>query len=174
MGKFVTVDGSGRPTGFYDSAISAPPAGAEPITAAQYNALLAAPTTTTFLAGAIGAVAASAYTPSAAMQAQLAMGAGLAVTSTANAGALDGTYALDTTTMALMADLAALITRNSGAFPGGVSTWSWPDVSGALHVFPSATEFLAFQAAMAQYRLSLMAVIWGVATTLPTAAATIP
>jgi hypothetical protein len=174
MTKYVTTDINGLPTGFYDSRIAAPPVGAQVVTDAQYLPLISAPNTTTFVAGALGAYAYSPPTPSPAIQAQIALGAGLAVTSTAHSVALNGTYALDTTTMELASDLAALINANSGAFPGSVSTWSWPDLAGALHVFPSAAEFLAFHTALATYRLALYSVIWGVTSTLPTDAATIP
>ena len=171
MGKFVKVDGSGVPTGFYDSAINPTiPAGAVPITNAQYSTLRAGGAT--FIGGALGTIATAAVVVPPATQALLALAAGLAVTSTAHA-AVNGTYGLDPNTMSLAADLAALITGNSGAFPGSVSTWSWPDLAGTLHVFPSAATFLAFQKAIATYRLSLYAVVWGVSSSIPAASATI-
>ena len=173
MAKFVTLNGSGKATGFFDSNIATPPSGAVAINNAEYDALLSGSGTTTFIGGALGSVAAIAPSLSDSALAQNALGAGLAITSTCSAGALNGTYALDTTTMSLAADLAALIAANSCAFPGGASTWSWPDAAGALHVFPSAAQFVAFYHALATYRLELFAVIWSNTGSLPSATATI-
>jgi hypothetical protein len=174
MTKYVTTDGHGRPTGFFDSAIAAPPAGAQLISQAQYNALISAPATTTFIAGALGSFTPAVdAVPMPSIAAVIALRAGLAVTSTAHAAALNGTYALDGLSLTLAAELAGLINANSGAFPGNASTWSWPDSSGALHVFPSGASFVAFHQAIAAYRLALYAVIWGAASELPAASAEI-
>jgi hypothetical protein len=174
MAKYATFDGTGRATGFFDTWAGAIPSGAVPITKAQFAALIAAPATATLVDGALGTYSGGAFTPSLAQQAKLAIAAGLAITSTGSASALDGTYALDTTTIGLAADLAALIAANGGAFPRGASTWSWPDASGALHVFTAASTFVAFYHALAAYRLALFAVMWGTGTSLPAATATIP
>jgi hypothetical protein len=175
MSKFAVLDAHGRATGLYDSATGiAIPEGAVAITNAQFAAIMSDPKTTTIVGSALGNFADAFVPPALSVRALLALSNGLNVTSTGEASALNGTYALDTTTVSLAADLAALIAANGGAFPASASNWSWPDASGALHVFGSASTFVAFYQALSAYRLALFAVVWGAASELPEAAAVIP
>lgn len=100
--------------------------------------------------------------------AQLA--AGLAITSTGTP-TLNGTYGCDSVSQA---DIVAIETSlNAGkGFPGGATTFGYPDMSGALHSF-SQTEFTAFAAAVRDYVYALRSVISGQSTTLPASTASI-
>lgn len=109
--------------------------------------------------------------PTLAQQAGAALGAGLAITSTATP-ALNGTYACDDAAQGRMNRVQGFIAAN-GKFPGGVSALPWPDMVGAIHTFPTTTEFTAFASAVADYVFALDQVAMGTSTSLPTAAATI-
>lgn len=118
-----------------------------------------------------------AYTPPApvltlAQQAAAAINVGLAITSSGTS-ALDGIYACDDSRQAKINRVAAFIALN-GKFPANLTEMPWPDMSGAIHLFPTTATFQAFASAVASYVVELDAVIMGVSTTLPSASATIP
>lgn len=73
------------------------------------------------------------------------LAAGIAITSTATP-ALDATYALDPTTL----DQIGSVARDAGAglgLPGGLSSFAYPDATGAPHSF-SATDIAHLYKAM--------------------------
>jgi len=108
--------------------------------------------------------------PSAAVLAAVAMTAGLTIAS-AGTPALNGTYAVDAVSQA---DIVAIETSlNAGkGFPGGVTTFNYPDVTGVMHAFTEA-NFTDFAAAVRDYVYALKSVIAGASTTLPAASTTI-
>jgi hypothetical protein len=75
--------------------------------------------------------------------------AGLAVTSTGTPS-LNATYAIDPTTQGQIIATEAYIDEY-GTFFGGATTLQYPDITGALHTFPSVTEFRAFAKTVADY-----------------------
>jgi hypothetical protein len=103
-------------------------------------------------------------------QAQSALTAGLQIASTATP-ALNGVYAIDPLSQA---DIVALETSlNAGkSFPGGVATFNYPDMSGAMHAF-TETNFTNFAAAVRDYVYAIKSVIGGASTTLPTSTSNI-
>ena len=117
-------------------------------------------------------VAVTPPTPTLAQQAQAAISAGFAVTSTSTP-ALNGTYACDDAHQARINRVQGFIAAN-GKFPNGLTSLPWPDITGAVHEFSSTAEFTAFASAVADYVMALDAVIMGISTTLPPAKATIP
>jgi len=110
--------------------------------------------------------------PTLAQQAAAALNAGIAITSTGTP-ALNGTYACDNLTQAKLSRVATFIAVN-GKFPAGLTAMPWPDITGAVHEFPTIAEFQALASAVANYVVELDAVIMGLTTTLPSASTTIP
>lgn len=110
--------------------------------------------------------------PTLAQQAAAAINAGVAITSTGTP-ALDGTYACDDSMQAKINRVAAFIALN-GKFPASLTEMPWPDMSGAIHLFPTTATFQAFASVVASYVVELDAVVMGVSTTLPVASGTIP
>jgi hypothetical protein len=113
-----------------------------------------------------------AYTPPApvltlAQQAQVALGAGVAVTSTGTP-ALNGTYPIDPLTQGRIASVSTYILVN-GKFPGSATTYAWVDVAGAAHVFPSTAAFQAFATAIADHVSILEQIVFTGTGTLPVA-----
>ena len=109
--------------------------------------------------------------PTLAQQAQVALGAGLAIVS-ATTPALDGTFAVDPTAQAhIIAEITAILLN--GNFADGTSSVEWLDVAGGLHTFTVA-QFKNFAAAVAAYVANAMKVLLGQSTSLPSATATIP
>jgi len=108
--------------------------------------------------------------PTAAQKAAALLAAGLAITSTGSS-ALNGTYACDALSQA---DIVAVETSlNAGkGFPGGATTFSYPDVSGTLHSFSEAS-FTDFAAAVRDFVYACKSYAAGQTTTLPAATATI-
>jgi hypothetical protein len=106
-------------------------------------------------------------TPTIAQQATAMLNAGVQIISTAHAAALNGTYACDTVTQQKIAAISLYCLVN-GNFPGGGTTYPWPDISGTFHTFPSVAEFQAFASAVANYVAALDFVIAGMSSTLPT------
>lgn len=105
-----------------------------------------------------------------AQKAAALLAAGLTITSTGST-ALNGTYACDALSQA---DIVAIETSlNAGkGFPGGATTFSYPDATGALHSFSEA-NFTDFAAAVRDYVYALKSYAAGQTTTLPVATATI-
>lgn len=103
--------------------------------------------------------------PTLAQQAAAAINAGLTITSTGTP-ALNGTYACDDAHQARINRVQGFIEAN-GKFPNGLTELPWPDMSGAIHLFPTTAEFTAFASAIADYVMALDAVIMGVSTALP-------
>ncbi|WP_233831769.1 hypothetical protein [Paraburkholderia sp. ZP32-5] len=99
-----------------------------------------------------------------------ALNAGLAVSSTGTP-ALNGTYAVDSLSQA---DVIAIETSlNAGkGFPGGASTFSYPDANGALHSFNEA-NFTDFAQTVRDYVYGCRAVIAGQSSVLPPTSVTI-
>ena len=104
-------------------------------------------------------------------QAQVAMGAGLAVTSTSTP-ALSATYPVDTVSMATIQSEAMSVLLNN-TFSDGTTTLAWPDVSGVTHTFPSTAMFNLFATACSAYVAALGKVINGTSSVLPSNAVTI-
>ncbi|NPT57375.1 hypothetical protein [Paraburkholderia elongata] len=104
------------------------------------------------------------------MQAQSALATGLKLTSTGTP-ALNGTFACDP--LSQMDIIAIETSLNAGkGFPGGATTFNYPDASGAMHAF-SQSNFTNFAAAVRDYVYALKSVIAGASSTLPSASATI-
>jgi hypothetical protein len=103
-------------------------------------------------------------------QAQSALATGLQLTSTGTP-ALNGTYAVDPLSQH---DIVAIETSlNAGkGFPGGATTFNYPDATGVMHSF-SAANFTDFAAAVRDYVYALKSVIAGASTTIPAASTTI-
>lgn len=100
-----------------------------------------------------------------------ALFAGVAVTS-AGTPALNGTYSMDPEAQGRMAGVSTYILVN-GRFPGGVSSYSWTDSSGAPHVLPSTAVAQAFFSAIADRASVLEQIIANGTGTLPTAGVSI-
>lgn len=114
-----------------------------------------------------------ALPPTLAQQAQALIAAGCEIVS-AGTPALNGTYSCDDAAQGKLNRMYSLIQRNGGAFPGGLTSLPWPDASGAVHVFPSVTEFLDFEAAIGVFALACEMVKTTGAGSLPTQPVDIP
>jgi hypothetical protein len=95
----------------------------------------------------------SAVAASAQAQLASALGAGLAITSTAKPAELDATYALDAVSQQQISDIAVPLFAGAG-FPGGGQTFAYPDATGATHNFAVA-DFQNFYQAVRTYLLAL-------------------
>ena len=86
--------------------------------------------------------------------------------------AVNGTYRVNQQTKL---DITGIVDEIviSGTFPGGGSTFAWPDASGAAHVFPSVALFKEFAVAVAGYVAQVEAVDSGLSSTSPTTQITI-
>jgi hypothetical protein len=78
-----------------------------------------------------------------------AFAAGLTVRSTATP-AINGTYPLDEATQNKIMALV-LFTQMNNDFPGGASVYPMPDISGAMHIFPSIAVFDVWSTAIANH-----------------------
>jgi hypothetical protein len=174
--KFAAYNASDAIIAFYDSEDSPVPAGVTSvieITDAQWQACLATPGYTV--------VSGSLVAPPLPTAAQLAvqattkaawtmLGTGISITSTGTP-ALNGTYAVDQ--LSQMDIIAIETSLNAGkGFPGGTTTFSYPDASGAMHAF-SEGNFTDFAAAVRDYVYTLKSVIAGTAINLPISTSTI-
>ena len=102
--------------------------------------------------------------------AQAALSAGIAITSSATP-ALNSTYAIDQ--LSQMDIIAIETSLNAGkGFPGGATTFNYPDTSGVLHTF-SESNFTDFAAAVRDNVYALRSVIAGASATLPSSTAEI-
>lgn len=81
-----------------------------------------------------------------------ALAAGIVVASVASA-ALNGTYAVDVAAQRKVSAIAAGI-ASRGRLPGGGATFTYPEMSGALHTFASA-DFLNLAAVIEDYVYAL-------------------
>jgi len=105
-----------------------------------------------------------------AQKAAALLASGLSVTSTGTP-ALNGTYAVDQLSQS---DIIAIETSlNAGkGFPGGATSFGYPDMSGVAHGFNEA-NFTNFAAAVRDFVYACRAVISGVSPTLPASSVTI-
>lgn len=102
--------------------------------------------------------------------AMLMLATGIAIVSTGTP-ALNGTYAVDQ--LSQMDVIAIETSLNAGkGFPGGATTFGYPDITGARHSFSEA-NFTDFAAAVRDFVYACKSVIAGQSTTLPTTTATI-
>ncbi len=167
MALFYTVS----PVQFYDDALSPPPAGAFPITAAAKAALFAGQAAGQIITatGATLGLAAPSLTP--AQQAYALLNGGLALTSTGTP-AVSGTYPVDPASQSAITSIRLQLAAGLG-FPGGGSTLPWKDSAGNWHVMTSA-NFTAFAEAVSAFVQACTLVIGGYpGAALPSAAATI-
>ncbi|TCG04612.1 hypothetical protein BZM27_39625 [Paraburkholderia steynii] len=105
-----------------------------------------------------------------ALQASNLLAAGFSVISTGTPE-INGTYATDPLSQS---DIIAIETSlNAGkGFPGGATTFEYPDAGGEMHTFAPA-NFTDFAAAVRDFVYGCRAVIAGKSTTLPTSTTTI-
>jgi hypothetical protein len=111
--------------------------------------LFSSPPTSAQLTAAFSGYAAAATAQAGQVAFSAAIVAGVQIASTGTP-ALNGTYALNDTSLARINAEAQYI-DNKGTFSNGQATRNWPDQSGALHLFPSTAEFIAFAETVAQY-----------------------
>lgn len=114
--------------------------------------------------------------PTLAQQAQAALGAGLAITSSSTS-ALDGTYAVASGVPYGREDIQteAQFVSTFGEFTNGKTTLDWPLIDGKTTVtFPTTADFLNVAKAAGQFYAATMAVARAGTGTLPSATATIP
>jgi hypothetical protein len=109
--------------------------------------------------------------PTLAQQAQAALWAGVAITSTSTP-ALNGTYAIDPSSQMKINSMALFVAVNQ-KFPGGATSYPWLTMSGTANTFPSITEFDAFATAVADYVAQLDMIIATGTGTLPASSVTI-
>ena len=171
----MTIFFSKSTLGFYDSTLNTIiPGDAVEITEADHAALLAAQGAGQVIEvdnnGNPVTVPPTSVVHTPAVLAAAALAAGLMITSTSTPS-ISGTYAVDQLTQM---DIIAIETSlNAGrGFPGGATTFNYPDTSGALHAF-SETNFTNFAAAVRDYVYGLKSVIAGASMTLPGSMATI-
>ncbi len=110
--------------------------------------------------------------PTLAQQAQAALYAGVAITSTGTP-TLNGTYGCDPGAQANLNAIQTYINTND-KFPGSAGTYSYVDMNDAPHTFPTTAAFTAFATAIADYVSDLLHVELGVLGALPANAKTIP
>jgi hypothetical protein len=118
-----------------------------------------------------GAFESSLPLPTLAEQAQALLNSTVAITST-NTPALDGTYSITSSDQSHINAVITNIMLNN-TFPGGVSSYAWPDADGTLHTFPDTTTFKSFATAIAGYVAALYGVAHGTLSALPSNSITI-
>lgn len=183
MPQFAQFDHTGAApapvTGWYDTdalvyANLPPSAGLLAVTAAQWSAHMANPSGWAVNAGALVAFTAPAPVPTLAQQAAMAAAAGCQIVSTGTP-ALNGTYSCAPAAQQNMSSLYNLIQRAGGAaFPAGLTALPFPDAAGGVHIFPTVTDFLAFETAVGGYVLALGLMRVTGTGTLPAQPVTIP
>ncbi|MGF6664837.1 hypothetical protein QF000_006505 [Paraburkholderia atlantica] len=173
--KFAAYNAQGAITGFYDDIDSPVPQGttAIEITDLQWQTCLGNPGYTVVngkLAAPAAPTAAELEAQELAQSAQHALATGLQIASTGTP-ALNGTYAVDQLSQS---DIIAIETSlNAGkGFPGGSSTFGYPDATGAMHTFSEA-NFTDFAAAVRDFVYGCRAAIAGTSTSLPASVVTI-
>lgn len=173
--KYAAYNSSGAITAFYDSVDSPLPPGVSTIeiTDAQWQTCLDNPGWTVASGALVAPVPPSAEEIAAQaliQSARTALASGLTIASTGTP-ALNGTYSADQLSQS---DIIAIETSlNAGkGFPGGATTFNYPDVTGTMHAF-SESNFTDFAAAVRDFVYALKSVIAGASSTLPAAATTI-
>lgn len=91
----------------------------------------------------------AAPAPTAAQLAMAAIMGGLNITCT-SASAIDGTYSLLPSAQSAYDSVTTYI-NTKGTFPRAMTTTTWPDITGGLHVFPSTSVFIEFAATIADF-----------------------
>jgi hypothetical protein len=173
--KYAAYNAQGAIIAYYDSIDSPVPAGVESIeiTDAQWQTCISNPGWTVAAGALVAPVAPSAAelaSQALIQSAQMALAAGLNVTSTGTP-TLNGTFAVDQ--LSQMDVIAIETSLNAGkGFPGVSSTFSYPDASGAIHTFSEA-NFTDLAAAIRDFVYGCRAVIAGTSTTLPASTVTI-
>jgi hypothetical protein len=174
--KFAAFDAQGNVTGYYDSVDSPVPPGLSntiELSEAQWQTCIASQGWTVvngMLIAPVPLTAAELAAQALVQTAQTALATGLSIVST-NTAALNGTYAVDP--LSQMDIIAVETSLNAGkGFPGSVTTFSYPDVTGIMHAFTEA-NFTDLAAAVRDYVYALKSVIAGASTTLPATSTTI-
>jgi len=98
------------------------------------------------------------------------LSSGVVITSTGTP-ALNGTYAADQLSQSDIIAIETSLSAGKG-FPGGESTFSYPDLTGAMHTFNEA-DFTNLAAAVRDFVYGCRAVAAGESTAMPTASAVI-
>lgn len=174
--KFAAYDASGNINAYYDSVDSPIPANVIDfiaITDAQWQACIGQPGWTIedgALVAPIPLTAAQLETQALLQSAQSALISGLALVSTGTP-ALNGTYAVDQLSQMDIIAIETSLSAGKG-FPGGVTTFNYQDITGAMHAFSEA-NFTDFAAAVRDYVYALRSVIAGASPTLPATIVTI-
>jgi hypothetical protein len=173
--KYAAYNAQGAITAFYDSVDSPAPEGATTIeiTDAQWQTCISNPGWTVVSGELVAPVPPTAEQLAAQgliQSAQSMLTAGIAIVSTSTP-ALNGTYACDQ--LSQMDVIAIETSLNAGkGFPGGATTFNYPDVGGGMHAFSEA-NFTDFAAAVRDYVYALKSVIAGGSSTLPASSVTI-
>ena len=108
--------------------------------------------------------------PTTAQQAASMLAAGLQINSTSTP-AIDGTYAVDQLSQMDIIAIETSLSAGKG-FPGGVTTFNYPDASGVMHAFSQA-NFTDFAAAVRDFVYTLKSVMAEASSSLPSASSTI-
>jgi hypothetical protein len=167
--KFAAFGATGAIIAFYDSEDSPVPNGVAviEITDAEWQSCLGSSGYTVSNGSLVPPVAPTAAEMAAqelVLSAQSMFGTGIAISSTSSP-ALNGTYACDQ--LSQMDIIAIETSINAGkGFPGGATTFNYPDVSGAAHTF-TESNFSDFAAAVRDYVYALKSVLAGTSQTLP-------
>ena len=128
---------------------------------------------TRITSGEAGAIA--PYIPpveSSLSQAKTLLAAGITITSNSAGTAVNGVYSA-TTDIEAQIQREALSLLLTDKFTNGGTTISWPDISGAIHVFPTPDVFRSFAFAVTVFAGGISNVQNGLSTVLPAASATI-
>jgi len=163
MPTYLVTDSAGLISAAYSGPASGAPTGAVSVPASIYAQLPHDIAGWSYVKGAL--VAPVAPAPTLAQQAAGAIGAGLAITSTAN-GAL-GTFQLTATTQLRFASLLQYYDK-FGTFPNKAPTITVADIDGKPHTLTPA-QFEALYQTLGDYLTLLEDCIAGIATALPTA-----
>lgn len=86
---------------------------------------------------------------------------------------LNASYGIAASDVVNITSVVAGVSAGQG-FPGGASTLTWVDSTGAAHTFQTTAEFVAFGAAIESYVYSLQLIGLGQQATLPTTPLQIP
>ena len=90
-----------------------------------------------------------------------------AITSTGTP-ALSGSYALPNAAQQDQITAVTLYTQvNAGKFPGGATSFAWPDASGTNHTFTTSGSWLSFASAMADCTMAFASGQASFAETIP-------
>lgn len=109
-------------------------------------------------------------TPTVAHQAAMLLSTGLSIVSTSTP-AINGTYAVDQLSQMDVIAVETSLSAGKG-FPGGVTTFNYPDAAGTMHAF-SETNFTNLAAAVRDFVYGCKSVIAAASTVLPASSTTI-